>query len=119
MHSTIKALEQGAKCIYIAVEESVADDISQRMLNGAREIQRLHDLHLERTKLTHKALQDAERLQSRVEVLEGALNSAVGALNYYTDVNYDVSSDVQVGYGLAVLDDLAEAIDNTGDNSNG
>ncbi len=40
-NSIVSACRQGAKCIYIAVEESVADDISQRFLNAANEIERL------------------------------------------------------------------------------
>jgi len=53
MNSIVNALKQGSKIIYVAVGEVVADDISQRMLNGVAEIERL-SCEVERLEIRHK-----------------------------------------------------------------
>lgn len=54
--------------------------------------------------------EENRRLTAENTKLRETLNACAGALTYYTEVDYDASSDVQAGYGIEVLDEIEEAL---------
>lgn len=64
------------------------------------EIKRLHDLHFERTKLTHKVLLDVEKRNKCIEKLETGMLSAINVCGYV---------------GNPVQEILTKALETTGD----
>lgn len=74
---------------------------NQRLQNEIEQLKVQRDRWINTCKSEHEL---AERLTT-------VLQSAAGALQYYTEVDYHENSDVQAGYGIEVLDEIGEVLD--------
>lgn len=54
--------------------------------------------------------EENERLKDENKALRNLIESALGALQYYTEVEYADESDVQACYGLEVMDEIDETL---------
>jgi len=58
----------------------------------------------------HLLTDERDALTAEGKIKDRLITAAVGALTYYTEVEYHENSDVQSGYGLEVLGEIEDAL---------